>query len=177
MLQCVLQCTKTAGASHQCSLEMTSPDKCSSDSSPVLWPHLGLLTHASPPRHSLRTRAWLWLRALNSAILQVYAGTTWKGDEVRGQAQVMQPHSSSDFERCDALFQCKKKRSLLIFQRKMLCPMYHVLGYLGGKKQARHKGQLKQRSQEEEEGYFTLLCWVVNQRRSIAAEDIKRRSL
>lgn len=36
-----LSAPETAGAGHQRSLEMTSPDKCSSDSSPTLWLRLG----------------------------------------------------------------------------------------------------------------------------------------
>lgn len=35
VLQTVPECTETAGAAHQGSVEMTSPDKCTSDSSPA----------------------------------------------------------------------------------------------------------------------------------------------
>lgn len=38
MLQTVAQCTETAGAAHQGSVEMTSADKCTSDSSPAPTP-------------------------------------------------------------------------------------------------------------------------------------------
>lgn len=38
VLQTVAQCTETAGAAHQGSVEMTSPDKCTFDSSPAPTP-------------------------------------------------------------------------------------------------------------------------------------------
>ncbi|TNN80175.1 putative alpha-1-antitrypsin-related protein [Liparis tanakae] len=49
-----LAAASRAGASDQRSLEMTSPDKCSSDSSPALWLHLGPLTHTSPRRQPVQ---------------------------------------------------------------------------------------------------------------------------
>lgn len=49
-----LSAPETAGAGHQRSLEMTSPDKCSSDSSPTLWLRLG---PPSPPDTRFTSKA------------------------------------------------------------------------------------------------------------------------
>lgn len=51
VLQTVAQCTETAGATHQGSVEMTSPDKCTSDSSPAPIPP----PQAPPTRAQPRT--------------------------------------------------------------------------------------------------------------------------
>lgn len=57
VLQTVAQCTETAGAAHQGSVEMTSPDKCRSDSSPsptpppqAPWHVLNLVQATRPDR-------------------------------------------------------------------------------------------------------------------------------
>lgn len=135
MLQTVPQCTETAGAGHQCSLEMTSPDKCSSDSSPTLWLQLRPMTHASPRRHSYRkggldrTRAGpvaAGVKFSHAAILMPRPSK--KRGEVRGQRQVMQSYSSSHVDRCDALLQCIN--SPLISPRRMPHSMYHILQQL-----------------------------------------------
>lgn len=67
VLQTVAQCTETAGATHQGSVEMTSPDKCTSDSSPAPIPPpqaprhvLSLVQATRPDRTGGRPRAAAW---------------------------------------------------------------------------------------------------------------------
>lgn len=89
MLQTVAQCTETAGAAHRGSMEMTSPDKCTSDSSPP--PPPPHPSHPPGPWHVLSLVQETWpdrtrgpvpeLRAWSPAVPLRYV--KWEGGEVR----------------------------------------------------------------------------------------------
>lgn len=118
-----LAAPKQLGAGRRRSLEMTSPGKCSSDSSPARRLRL------RPPDTRFHLRGTLdtaggsvtprWAAAAGGRLCNV--GTlvprlckNKRAGEVSGQKQVMESHSSSHFDRCGALLQCINRQKYVV---------------------------------------------------------------